>query len=76
MTIAKNWIKLAEEKRREICQQIPENWILPEDLLNKYDETTPVSVLDIPKQFLSLSELNITERYSVKELLELSLIHI
>ena len=70
MTIAKNWIKLAEEKRREICQQIPENWILPKDLLNKYDETTPVSVLDIPKQFLSSSELNITERYSVKELLE------
>ncbi|KAG0673732.1 hypothetical protein C6P40_002626 [Pichia californica] len=65
-----NWKKLAEEKKKSVDDTIPKEWLLPTELLSKYDETTPVSVLDIPSKFLNESELNITENYNVKELLE------
>jgi amidase len=69
MATSEDWKELAAEKRRSIHALIPQAWLLPQDLLDKYNETTPVSVLHVPEQFLSESELEITENYTVKELL-------
>ena len=70
MTIKFDWKKAAEIKKKEVDSNIPNEWILPSEILEKYDETTPESVLDVPKQFLNPKEFEITEFYTAIQLLE------
>ena len=50
MTITTDWETAAKNKKKEVSSNIPHEWLLPTDLLEKYNETTSVSVLDLPKK--------------------------
>lgn len=63
-----DWKGKAEKKRAEVKALIPKDWILPDEELSKYDESTPVSVLDVPKKYLSDEELHITEDFTPRQL--------
>ncbi|KAG7700961.1 hypothetical protein KL951_001076 [Ogataea haglerorum] len=63
-----DWKEKAAAKRAEVHKGIPQEWILPSSVLDNYDENQSVSVLEIPRRFLSDSELAITENYSASEL--------
>ena len=70
MTITTDWETAAKNKKKEVLSNIPQEWLLPTDLLKKYNETTSVSVLDLPKKLMSAEEFKITESYTALELLE------
>ncbi|OXT14538.1 hypothetical protein B9K06_25945, partial [Bacillus sp. OG2] len=65
-----DWETLAKEKKTNVDSLIPKDWILPSELLSQFNETTPVSVLDISNKFLNDLEIEITESYTVTQLLE------
>ncbi|TID28460.1 hypothetical protein CANINC_002455 [Pichia inconspicua] len=70
MTKTTSWETLADAKRKAVRSKIPLDWILPNELLYKYDSTSKESVLDIPAKFLSPKELDITENHTPAELLD------
>jgi amidase len=70
MTSTSNWEELAKAKKAEVDATIPKEWLLPAEIHDKYNESTPESVLHIPKQLLSERELEITENYNVPQLVE------
>ncbi|ODQ44129.1 hypothetical protein PICMEDRAFT_74965 [Pichia membranifaciens NRRL Y-2026] len=70
MTVSAGWKELAEQKKKAVDALIPEEWTLPKEVLDKYDATSTESVLNVPEKFLSKKEYDITEHYTVKELLE------
>ncbi|EGV65445.1 amidase [Yamadazyma tenuis] len=65
-----SWQEKAAKKRQEVRSEIPPSWLLPQDETSKFSETTPVSVLDLPRKYLDEKELHITEDYSPKQLLQ------
>lgn len=65
-----NWKEKADAKKKSVDKLIPQEWILPQSVLDKYTIESKLSVLDVPPQFLSAKEIEITEIDDVTVLLE------
>lgn len=66
------WQQIAAEKQKLAASKIPQEWLLPADVLSTISEESPFSVTSIPRScgLLSEKELNITENYSCVMLLQ------
>ncbi|CAN3377297.1 hypothetical protein DIURU_003452 [Diutina rugosa] len=64
------WKTVADAKRASVLAEIPEEWRLSNDVIEKYnDPTKHQSVMDVPKQYLTAEELEITEHDDSQQLL-------
>ncbi|KIW84751.1 hypothetical protein Z517_00139 [Fonsecaea pedrosoi CBS 271.37] len=66
------WKAIAARKQASRAARIPSKWHIPPTVLPKDPpslELGPQNVLDVPRQFLSRSEIDITENYTVETLL-------
>ncbi|KAK7532910.1 amidase signature domain-containing protein [Phyllosticta citribraziliensis] len=72
MPATKDWQALGAEKRAANLHKIPTPWRLPESITKGIEQSSTISVLDVPKScgLLSQDELNITENYDATGLLE------
>lgn len=70
MNNSSSWEQQAKQKKAEVDKHIPKEWILPVEVTSQYNEKTPISVLDLPQKFLNSNEFDITENYSVSQLLD------
>lgn len=68
----KTWQEKAEIKRNQVAAAIPQEWRLPENLIQRMTEHDPTNILGIPGRcgILNKQELNITENYDATALLE------
>lgn len=66
------WKPIAARKQAERASRIPSKWHIPASAL-PHDPPTiedgPQNVLNVPRQFLSKSEIDITENYTIESLL-------
>lgn len=62
---AAEWQGRAASKREALFEQIPEQWRLPEQLTSQFNETSSVSVLDVPATcgLLTPRELDLTSNH-------------
>lgn len=65
-----DWKSKAEAKRALVDALLPAEWKLPEAFLSEFNSSTPVSVLDVHRQFLDDLEIEITEAESATSLLD------
>ncbi|KAI1608508.1 amidase signature domain-containing protein [Exophiala viscosa] len=66
------WQPIAQRKQAERASRIPSKWHIPSHVLPRdppRPEDGPQNVLDTPRQFLSSSEISITESYTLSTLL-------
>ncbi|KAJ9605789.1 hypothetical protein H2200_009638 [Cladophialophora chaetospira] len=66
------WVPIAAQKQRDRASRIPQKWQIPSSTLPKDPPTIsdgPQNVLNVPRQFLTHSEIEITEAYTVESLL-------
>lgn len=63
------WQEKAKAKKQEVDNGIPPEWKLPSLVLHKYTIESKLSVLEVPDQFLSAKEKEITALEDVPELL-------
>ncbi|KAF1965885.1 amidase [Bimuria novae-zelandiae CBS 107.79] len=68
-----DWQTLAASKRKAVYDKIPVQWRLPESLTSKFNETSTISVLDVPSTcgLLTPRELELTSNYDATQLVEL-----
>jgi Asp-tRNA(Asn)/Glu-tRNA(Gln) amidotransferase A subunit family amidase len=67
------WKPIAAQKQRDRASKIPQKWTLPSSSLPADPPTLsdgPQNVLNLPRQFLTHSEIEITESYSVESLVD------
>ncbi|OHE96908.1 amidase [Colletotrichum orchidophilum] len=67
------WKAIARRKQIERAACIPSKWLIPPNVIPKdppQPADGPQNVLDIPRQFLSQSEISITEAYTISALLK------
>ncbi|KAK1674076.1 amidase [Colletotrichum godetiae] len=67
------WKEIARRKQAERTARIPSKWHIPTRSIPKDPSQLsdgPQKVLDIPRQFLSQSEISITETYTISTLLK------
>jgi Asp-tRNA(Asn)/Glu-tRNA(Gln) amidotransferase A subunit family amidase len=65
------WKPIAAQKQRERASRIPSKWNIPASVLPKDPPTLadgPQNVLHLPRQFLTHTEIEITEAYTVETL--------
>ncbi|RMZ67257.1 acetamidase [Pyrenophora seminiperda CCB06] len=67
-----NWRTLAASKRASVYSKIPPAWRLSTSQTVQFTETSPISVLDVPRMcgILTEKELDITENYDATALVE------
>ncbi|EDU46607.1 acetamidase [Pyrenophora tritici-repentis Pt-1C-BFP] len=67
-----DWHTLAASKRASVYSKIPPSWRLPASQTAQYTETSPISVVDVPRTcgILTEKELDITENYDATALVE------
>lgn len=67
-----NWREIAQAKKKSVDELIQKEWRLPEEIKSKYNAETPVNIIGLHKTFgiLNEKEINITESYTAKELLQ------
>ncbi|GKT45170.1 acetamidase [Colletotrichum spaethianum] len=68
-----SWKAIARRKQAERAARIPSKWHIPSNAIPKDPpklQDGPQNVLDVPRQFLSRSEISITESYTILSLLK------
>jgi amidase len=72
MAPSKDWQAIVAEKRKDAFARIPKSWRLPNSTFELYNSSTPVNILNIPRDcgILSNQELVITEQYDAIALAE------
>lgn len=65
------WQDIASRKRREVANQLPDEWKLPRSVLEKISPNADIDVRGIPAScgLLSSRELEITEQYDASGLI-------
>jgi len=73
MAYTTNWPALVEEKRRDRDSRIPEEWRLPEEITKNISPTSDINTFQLLKtlDLLTAREVELTENYEVKTLLEM-----
>lgn len=65
-----DWKEKAQAKKASVDALLPPEWKLPQDVIDQFNETTPVSVIGIHEQYMSDYEIEITEVESGTKLIE------
>jgi amidase len=68
--MVQDWRDIVAKKRAEVAKQLPQEWRLPQTILDTISASADIGVLDIPAKsgLLNSKELEITEKYDAVDL--------
>ncbi|KAK5192030.1 hypothetical protein LTR47_003487 [Exophiala xenobiotica] len=68
--MVQDWREIVAKKRAEVAKQLPQEWRLPQTILDTISASADIGVLDIPAKsgLLNSKELEITEKYDAVDL--------
>ncbi|KIW14421.1 hypothetical protein PV08_07204 [Exophiala spinifera] len=69
--MVRDWKELVAQKRADVAKQLPQEWRLPQAILDTVSAAADISVLDVPTKcgLLTSKELEITEKYDAVDLI-------
>lgn len=69
--MVRDWKELVAKKRADVAKQLPQEWRLPQAILDSVSPDADISVLDVPSKcgLLTSKELEITEKYDAVDLI-------
>lgn len=69
--MVQDWKDLVAKKRADVAKQLPQEWRLPQAILDTVNADAAISVLGVPAKcgLLTSKELDITEKYDAVDLI-------